>query len=262
MPENIKKKGVLSEIVQMLDPVTAKLQNEFQYKSYSEWARQYIRAFQKQPHLPGQMIYIMDYHSKEIILSKGFELNLGISEPLEISAIYQQIHQEDVYTVVKIVKGVVSYCLNIDVGEAFEMVLTHDYRLKCKNEKYRWFLRKSYAMSFSGKTFDLTLNILTDISCSKKDGPVTWSLEGPEKDFFYNEVKKELAYQPVKNDLLSKREMEILESLKKGESSENLAGKMNISMHTVNTHRRNILKKLKVRNASEMIYKAVQMGLL
>jgi two-component system LytT family response regulator len=56
----------------------------------------------------------------------------------------------------------------------------------------------------------------------------------------------------AKFDVLSKREKEILTLLLTGNSSINISDKLFISKNTVNTHRRNILAKLNVRNTVEL----------
>ncbi len=61
---------------------------------------------------------------------------------------------------------------------------------------------------------------------------------------------------------LSKREQEILELISKGLTS-NLIGKtLFISKHTVETHRKNILRKLDFNSSTELVRFAVQQGLV
>ena len=55
------------------------------------------------------------------------------------------------------------------------------------------------------------------------------------------------------NAQLSDRELEILELLLLGLSNKEVAKKMNISFHTVRTHRKNIFKKLGCKNIVELI---------
>lgn len=50
-------------------------------------------------------------------------------------------------------------------------------------------------------------------------------------------------------NLLTDREKEILQLIKLGKSSKEIAGKLNISLNTVNRHRQNILEKLHVNSA-------------
>ncbi len=51
--------------------------------------------------------------------------------------------------------------------------------------------------------------------------------------------------------ILSRKEIEVLRLIDCGNSSKDIAGKLNISIHTVSRHRQNIIAKLKVRNSAE-----------
>ena len=55
------------------------------------------------------------------------------------------------------------------------------------------------------------------------------------------------------SDVLSKREVEILDLLRRGFLSKEIACKLNLSIHTVNNHRKNILAKLNAGNTIEAI---------
>jgi two-component system nitrate/nitrite response regulator NarL len=57
----------------------------------------------------------------------------------------------------------------------------------------------------------------------------------------------------VKSQKLTKRELEIIQLLSKGESSTSIAKQLFLSIYTVNTHRKNILHKLGLKNVAELI---------
>ncbi|MDR3716089.1 MAG: response regulator transcription factor [Puia sp.] len=74
------------------------------------------------------------------------------------------------------------------------------------------------------------------------------------------EVKNILSDQLLNGDQtnpdinnLSEREMQIVRSLKEGLSSKEIALELNISLKTVEVHRHNILKKLKLKNTVSLI---------
>lgn len=52
---------------------------------------------------------------------------------------------------------------------------------------------------------------------------------------------------------LSKREMEIVSLISKGLTSQEIADAINLSVLTINTHRRNILRKLNIKNTAMMV---------
>ena len=61
---------------------------------------------------------------------------------------------------------------------------------------------------------------------------------------------------------LSKREQEVLELISKGFSSQSIGKSLYISKHTVETHRKNILRKLDFNTSTELVKFAVQQGLV
>ncbi len=61
--------------------------------------------------------------------------------------------------------------------------------------------------------------------------------------------------QATNSILLTTRETEILNLIRQGLLSKEIAGRLNLSIHTVNNHRKNILSKLRVDNIIEAINK-------
>lgn len=53
---------------------------------------------------------------------------------------------------------------------------------------------------------------------------------------------------------LTEREMDVINLIKKGSSSKEISAKLEISIKTVEVHRHNILKKLKLKNAASLIH--------
>jgi DNA-binding NarL/FixJ family response regulator len=78
--------------------------------------------------------------------------------------------------------------------------------------------------------------------------------------YICQEVKNILSDQLLNGDQvnpdinnLSDREMQIVRALKEGMSSKEIASELNISLKTVEVHRHNILKKLKLKNTVSLI---------
>jgi two-component system, NarL family, response regulator NreC len=61
---------------------------------------------------------------------------------------------------------------------------------------------------------------------------------------------------------LSEREMEILRLLAKGHVAKEIASSLHISFRTVETHRRNIMRKLDLHNIAELTRHAIREGLI
>jgi two-component system, NarL family, response regulator NreC len=63
-------------------------------------------------------------------------------------------------------------------------------------------------------------------------------------------------------DLLSTREREILQLAAEGKTNKEMAGALNISLFTVETHRAHILRKLNLHSVPELILYAVRKGII
>ncbi len=77
--------------------------------------------------------------------------------------------------------------------------------------------------------------------------------------YLCEEIKNNISMELVDNEngnsinALTSREIEIIACIKNGDSSREIAKTLNISAKTVETHRYNILKKLKLKNSSALI---------
>jgi DNA-binding CsgD family transcriptional regulator len=63
-------------------------------------------------------------------------------------------------------------------------------------------------------------------------------------------------------DILSQREIQILQMVKDGYLSKEISDKLAISVHTVNTHRQRLLQKLGANNSMEAVVFASKLGLV
>jgi len=92
------------------------------------------------------------------------------------------------------------------------------------------------------------------------------------KAFFSPEISKILAEDYVREakkrgaedsyELLTSREREILHLLAEGKSNKDIATLLNLSLYTVETHRRNLQDKLNLHSIAELILYAVRKGII
>ena len=84
------------------------------------------------------------------------------------------------------------------------------------------------------------------------------------KTHFSSSIAKVLVESPVRagNEKLTTREQVILSYIAQGNSSKEIARKLNISFRTVEAHRRNIKAKLNIDSLAELVRYAVNHGLV
>ena len=66
----------------------------------------------------------------------------------------------------------------------------------------------------------------------------------------------------IKDDLLTTAERSILKEIALGKTTKEIAAERNLSFHTVNSHRKNIFRKLGVNNAHEVTKYAMKAGIV
>jgi DNA-binding NarL/FixJ family response regulator len=69
----------------------------------------------------------------------------------------------------------------------------------------------------------------------------------------------EMSCEPVN---ISEREMEVIKLIAQGNTNQEIADKLFLSHHTVNTHRKNIMAKLGVKNTAAIVMYAVKTELV
>ena len=86
------------------------------------------------------------------------------------------------------------------------------------------------------------------------------------KKYFSAEISEKMinfmSAQSVSENVLSKKESEVLELISKGLTTKEIAAKLFVSSRTIETHRTSILKKLEVKNTAELIKKATEINLI
>jgi DNA-binding NarL/FixJ family response regulator len=86
------------------------------------------------------------------------------------------------------------------------------------------------------------------------------------KKYFSAEISEKMinfmSAQSVSENILSKKETEVLGLISKGLTTKEIAAKLFVSSRTIETHRTNILKKFEVKNTAELIKKATEINLI
>jgi len=102
-----------------------------------------------------------------------------------------------------------------------------------------------------------------------KEEEVTEAIESIQsgKRFFCQSVldlivEKQMADKKIEQSTLTPREIDILKLIAKGYTTKEIASEIYLSPHTVNTHRKNMMKKLGVNSATELLIYAINEGLL
>jgi len=212
-------------------------------------------------HNRADFIYLYNYHSGQLMFSKGLQKLTGLSgNNIEIIDIYKLIHPEDISDVLLYTRASLSVSLNIKTKEEADGHFTVDFRLKKPNGRYARILRQSSALEVSRKDGLIsTISLCTDISNIKMNGPVVSMYTGTRKKQYEEllEIEKRDMSENLSTSKLSQREKEILDLISQGKKSIDISNQLNISIHTLHTHRRNMLKRYGAKSITELLIKMV-----
>ena len=82
------------------------------------------------------------------------------------------------------------------------------------------------------------------------------------RQYFCPKFKKSHSEIRLKKNILSDREMEVLQLLARGNSTKEIARLLFISENTVENHRKNLFKKLQAKNVATLLISAITAGFL
>ena len=203
--------------------------------------------------------YIIDFSKNKISEKEGFKNLLGYeNQDITLDFLASKIHEDDKEMVNKIRIATATFGLKNPTKECdYKLSLT--YRLKRNDNTYISVLNQTTicAADENGRLISV-FNRLTDISFMRNPLNVSWNVEG--KDLDTNAFKKEV-YIEYQN-FFSKRELDVINKISDGFTNKIIAVKLNISEHTVATHRKHILKKSKCHNSDELILFCTKNGIL
>lgn len=132
------------------------------------------------------------------------------------------------------------------------------FRLKGKNGKSYYYKRSSIENGMVNGSISCAISFWEDIGYLKPQEIGYWKLSGKNSEFFDFDIPEISEFQQI----ISKQESKILSLLARGFNSLDIGRALKISRHTVDTHRRNMLRKLEVANTPELVNMARDMHII
>lgn len=180
----------------------------------------------------------------------GYQTN----EFKSLADIYQLVHPEDYEFLLSFSHEVMKFIHNNSVTEVPSMTTTDTvFRIKGNDGKL-YFIRRHTIINGARKGLPTHyVSYLEDITWMR---PVnrSWNFTGVNEEEFIFEFPEQKRIK----EILSKREIEVLKLIAKGYSSTDISDRLYISKHTVDTHRKNMIRKLGVSNTPELLLKAIE----
>lgn len=195
--------------------------------------------------------------------SDDFTRVLGYShKEFSFEKLIQIVHPDDAAIFMAHEQLALKFCLNTPIEKQKQFKTVHDFRIRKKSGAYIRVMQQAVAYELTDTCVLKTLVHHFDISTIKSSEVCQLHfIDQLGKETVYN-VTEETVLQTPASFSLTKREREILYQLDKGYNSEQIAENLFISVHTVRTHRKNLLNKTNSENTIELLQKVKAMRLI
>lgn len=212
--------------------------------------------------------YIINFntHKMEYVDSRVKDI-LGISpEEFTLNQAFELMHPEDLQEMHKKEAKIVDFLINkIPVEDILRYKVVYLMRVRHADGSYKTILHQSKTLTISedGKAQHV-IGIHTDVTYQNIPVDHKISFIGDNRPSYYGVSTDEefTLEQHDYNLLFTPREKEILSNISKGKSFAEIAKLFNVSPHTINTHKKNILKKTDCKNTTELIARCVRLGII
>lgn len=198
-----------------------------------------------------QQVNVSGYSNEEFI-ERGIDLFFQSVHPDDVDIILNEIYPTYIDSVMK-----------HPPEDRKKIQFQYNYRFKRRDGVYVNLLEQVHLLEVdeSGRPALLLGNVT--ILDNKDILPVRLSIKHIS-DSGFTEIYLSKKYQsyPSKFENITNRELDILRNLAVGKTSKEIGQELYISSHTVDTHRRNLLRKLECKSVVELALIAFENGLL
>ena len=187
--------------------------------------------------------------------------HLGLEQKAEIKSIWEdellnRVHSEDLQKKYRLEFQFFQLLNTVEVNERVDYSVITKLRIKDKDGKY---MLIKHRLVYIGSSEDGSIWLALCLYNIIYDHP---EFKVPQGVIINTRSGKIIDYKnETFSDLLSAREKEILQLIRHGRRSKEIADKLSLSINTVNRHRQNIFQKLNVTNALEACRIAETTGL-
>ncbi|TDX83318.1 response regulator transcription factor [Epilithonimonas xixisoli] len=184
--------------------------------------------------------------------------------PKYLKEIIDLIHPNDIEYVMEAERMTIEKMHEIGWEHQQNLKCSYCFRMKTDKGNYEMFHHQSLHIKKdeAGKLLQ-AVNIHTNIEHITKVNSYTVLVAGiGGRTDFHQMHYKNIKQTSAPKNILTKREIEILSLLAKGYSAKNISESLDLSYHTVTTHRKNILSKTECKKVPELVKKALDWGLI
>lgn len=205
--------------------------------------------------------YIFDLKRLELVyISPEIDEVLGKPEgEWTVHELMDRLHPDDVEFFMAAEREIGRFFASLPAEKAHLYKARYDVRLRRTDGVFLRILMQIVVFESDPSKNELkSFSVHTDITHLKQEARPVLSFIGMEGEPSYIDVTVNRGL--IKTTVFTPREMEILPLLVNGMTSSEIAAILNISKHTVDTHRRKMLREVNLRSTTELTNMALKEG--
>ncbi|MCW3115248.1 MAG: hypothetical protein JWR18_3644 [Segetibacter sp.] len=198
--------------------------------------------------------------SKFELISSEIKNVLGYHpDEVDVAFLLSNIHPDDQPWFLNFENKVAEFFATLSPEQISNYKVRYDYRIRTKGGGYIRILQQVVTIQYDGNKILRTFGVHTDISTIKQEGLPVLSFIGLNGNPSYVGVKvKDVFSRDVIK--LTTREQQVLALLIEGKKSDEISHILFISKQTVNSHRKNLLRKTNSSNTASLTSMAIKKG--
>jgi DNA-binding CsgD family transcriptional regulator len=148
-------------------------------------------------------------------------------------------------------------------GKSKDIRFSYTFSIRRKDGVYIWALHHMNVVQTNKLGIPSHTHVcVSDISALKKDNFVDFIVSEKGENGIFVPIFSTLYSENNEKISFTKRELDVLLWVSKGFTSRQIAEKLNLSVHTVNNHKKRMLEKNRGKNTAELVSLAAQKGLI
>ena len=245
--------SLINEFFRPIEPIEGI--SETDYKSLNH----YIGSLEAISRMIDLSYYIIDYKKREFLHVSNHPLFLAGYEREEVRVMgydffTKVVPTEDLELLFEINEKGFNFYYNLPPERRLKGFISYDFRIKNKNNSLILINHKLTPLILNNEG-NLWISLcLVTLSTTKKPGNMYILMQDEKVKYNYNFRTKK--FLPAKSKQLSQIENNVIQYLSLGNSTKDISLILSISENTVKFHKKNIYRKLDVRNSNEAVYLA------
>ncbi len=193
--------------------------------------------------------------------SDGFEKILGYPAKIfSVEWILENMHPLNKPRFFAYEKLVTEFFNQLNPEKVLKYKVSYDYRIKTKEGNYKWILQQvTTIQTDENGSVIRVVGVHTDISHLKNNHkPSGLSFLGLEGEPSFLNIQDESNFLQHPQEKFTTKEKEILKLVAQGNTTKEIAEILNKSVHTINSHRKNIFQKTESKTVADLVAKTIE----